>query len=148
MLIDAMLLLATAGLGLKCSWASASGAVASAAAALLPLSGPPAGVAVLLISADTAFSAVGQLSLGLADLWKLLVDEGSAASVPEAVEVEDKTCIDEEKVKVSTLRAFEVPLPQSPVEVPWDAHLKRTATPRRRMSVPKSNRKSAGGCSS
>ena len=54
------------------------------------------------------------------------MDEGSAASVLEAIEVEDKTCIDEEKVKVSTLRALdtsEVPMPQSPVEVPWDAHL-------------------------
>ena len=55
MLLDTMPLLATVGLGLKCSWALASGAVASATAAVLPLCETPAGVAVLLISAETAF---------------------------------------------------------------------------------------------
>ena len=104
MLMDT-LPLSAATAGLKLSWASASAAAASAAAAVLPLCGPPAGVAVLLISAETAFSAVGQLSF--ADIWKLLVDEGSAASVLEEA-IDDQICIveeEEEEVKASALRA-------------------------------------------
>ena len=135
MLMDT-LPLSAATAGLKLSWASASAAAASAAAAVLPLCGLPAGVAVLLISAETALSAVAKLTFP--EVWKLLVDEGYAASVPEAIEVADKTCIDEE-VKASTLRASalewkpstpptEVPTSQSPVEVPWDAHLEDPST--------------------
>ena len=141
MLMDT-LPLSAATAGLKLSWASASAAAASAAAAVLPLCGPPAGVAVLLISAETAFSAVGQLSF--ADIWKLLVDEGSAASVLEEA-IDDQICIveeEEEEVKASALRASapewkpstvtEEPMQQAPCqpcqEVAWDAHLEDPST--------------------